>query len=213
MDKRLEKDARFWDRIAASYAADPIKDEGGYRRTIGAVIEHLAPGDRVYEMGCGTGTTALKLASHVRRYAATDISGEMIAIARQKAQAAQCQNLDFEVDGTGSLAQAGAPYDVALAFNVLHLVPSLEAAVATVHRLLRPGGVFISKTPCVALMNPLIQLAIPVMQAFGKAPSVTILNPARIGSALLEAGFQIEEEAWHGTKGKDMRPYFVARKL
>lgn len=213
MDKRLEKDVRFWNRNAASYAADAIKDEDGYRRTIGAVIEHLAPGDRVYEMGCGTGTTALKLASHVHRYTATDISGEMIAIARQKALAAQCLNLDFEVDGTGELAQAEAPFDVALAFNVLHLVPSLEAAVAAVHGLLRPGGMFISKTPCIALMNPLIRLAIPVMQIFGKAPTVVILDPARIRNALTAAGFQIVEEAWHATKGKDMRPYFVARKV
>jgi ubiquinone/menaquinone biosynthesis C-methylase UbiE len=47
--------------------------------------------------GCGTGTTALKLAPSLGRIMATDISGEMIAIAREKARAEGCGNATFEL--------------------------------------------------------------------------------------------------------------------
>ena len=78
-------EARFWDRAARKYAAAPISDTAGYERTLTCTREYLKPGDHALEFGCGTGTTALKLAPSVARYVATDISPEMIAIAREKA--------------------------------------------------------------------------------------------------------------------------------
>ena len=64
---RNAADARFWDRIARKYAADPIKDMDGYARTVDRTRHHLRSTDTVLELGCGTGTTALKLAAHVSR--------------------------------------------------------------------------------------------------------------------------------------------------
>ena len=43
---RVTNDARFWDRIARKYAADPIADSAGYERTIAvpaALVENGAP--------------------------------------------------------------------------------------------------------------------------------------------------------------------------
>lgn len=76
-------DARFWYRAARKYPADPIADEEGYERTIERTQDFLGSDQFAFKFGCGTGTTARRLAHSVARIAATDISGEMIDIARK----------------------------------------------------------------------------------------------------------------------------------
>ena len=50
--------ARFWDRIAPKYAADPIADLAGYEATLQRVQGLLSTQHDVLEIGCGTGSTA-----------------------------------------------------------------------------------------------------------------------------------------------------------
>jgi ubiquinone/menaquinone biosynthesis C-methylase UbiE len=208
-------DARFWDRSARKYAASPIADLAGYERTIARTCDLLRPTDRVLELGCGTGTTALKLAPSVASLVATDISGEMIAIAREKAAAAACTNVTFEQGSLDSGSYEGGAFDAVLAFNLLHLVRDLPASLAAIGRALRPGGIFVSKTPCLGdapvLMRLAIRLAVPVAQWIGKAPYVAMLTGEALKLEALNAGFTLLEEAKHGTKRSDFRPFLVAR--
>ncbi len=203
-------DQRFWDRAARKYAADPIEDMAGYERSLEHARRYLKGADSAYELGCGTGTTALRLAPSVARYVATDFSGEMIAIAREKA-AAEGANVTFEI-AAADAAQPDASFDVALAFNVLHLVPDRAAVLASVERLLKPGGVFITKTPCLKEMNFAIRLAVPLMQAVGKAPYVAFFSADELEQQIAASGFEAVERARHGTRGKDVRPFLVSRK-
>ncbi len=207
-----ENDVRFWDRIARKYAADPIADMAGYERTLEETRRYLKTDQAVFEFGAGTGTTALKLAPSVAHLTSTDISSEMIAIARGKAAAEGCSNVTFEVATPDAAAWPDAAFDVALGFNVLHLVRDRDAVLRGVHRLLKPDGVFISKTPCLKEMNFMIGLAVPVMRMFGKAPHVAFLSAPEIEREIEEAGFEIIERARHGTRGKDPRPFLVARR-
>ena len=85
-------------------------------------------------------------------------------------------------------------------------------ALASVRSLLRPGGLFISKTPCLKEMNPLIRVAVPLMQLIGKAPHVAFLSAGDLEREIAAAGFEIVELARHGTRGKDVRPFIVARR-
>jgi ubiquinone/menaquinone biosynthesis C-methylase UbiE len=209
-------DVRFWDRIARKYAADPIKDMEGYARTLDRTRHYLRGTDTVLELGCGTGTTALQLALHVSRMVATDFSGEMIAIAREKAAAAACSNVEFAV-ATPEHAADGAPwpdgsFDAVLAFNLWHLVADRTSAFVQVHHVLKPGGLFVSKTPCLADMNPLIRLAVPVMQLVGKAPTVSVFSATALEREIEAAGFAIVERGRHGSGRKDARIFIVARK-
>ncbi len=78
---------------------------------------------------------------------------------------------------------------------------------------LRPGGLLISKTACIAEMNPLIPyLALPLMRAIGKAPHVLCFDAHALQSAITRQGMEIVSVERHGTRGKDIRVFIVARK-
>lgn len=208
----VANDARFWDHAARKYAEDPIADMAGYERTLDRTRHYLKIDDAVFEFGCGTGTTALKLAPSLGRIVATDISHEMIAIAREKAEAADCTNVDFEVATPDGAPWSDETFDVVLGFNALHLIAARDAALKGAHRLLKPGGLFISKTPCLKEMNPVVRVAIPIMQLVGKAPYVTAFFAQELEQAIEVAGFEVVERQRHASQGKDARPFIVARK-
>lgn len=205
--------AIFWDRIARKYSANPISDLAGYEFTVRRVESLLAAHHEVLEVGCGTGTTALRLAAGTRRFRATDVSSAMIAIAKEKLATHPIEGLSFEVADADESVFGEATYDIVLAFNLLHLVSNLDDAIAAALHSLKPGGLFISKTPCLSEMNPLIsRLALPLMRAIGKAPHVLCFNSDRLQSCLTRQGLELLSTERHGTRGKDIRVFIVARK-
>lgn len=203
--------ARFWDRVARKYAARPVGDPEAYHATLERTKAHLKADQRVLEVGCGTGTTALILAPATGHLTATDVSGEMIAIAREKLSAGDPGNVAFEqAELTPSGLPAG-PFDAVLAFNLLHLVEDLPAALLALRGRLVPGGLLISKTVCLGgwralLLWPLIA----AMRLFGKAPHVAFLKPAEMDRMVAGAGFEIIETGFYPVRSASR--FIVARK-
>lgn len=204
-------DGRFWDRIAQKYASDPIKDMAGYERTIARTRDWLSPSHSVLELGCGTGTSALLLAPSVTRITGSDVSGAMIAIATERAAAQASPNVSFLVGAAEDAIGDEGSCDVVLAFNLLHLVGDRQAAFRQIRRLLKPGGLFISKTPCLAEMTVLIRLAVPLMRMIGKAPHVSFFTAEALERDVTAAGFTVLERARHGSGRRDPRIFLVAR--
>jgi ubiquinone/menaquinone biosynthesis C-methylase UbiE len=206
-------DARFWDRSSRKYARSRIADQAGYERTVERTRGVLRPEYRVLELGCGTGTTALRLAGGVRSYLATDISAGMIGIAEEKLAADPVPELSFRNAEAETLASEGESFDAVLGFNYLHLVRDLPGTLRTIHGLLGRDGLFISKTPCLGDMNPLIRLVLlPLMRAIGLAPYVDSLQARQLSRMIGEADFEILAVESHASKGKDRRPFIVARR-
>jgi ubiquinone/menaquinone biosynthesis C-methylase UbiE len=205
-------DARFWDRTSRKYAASVIADQAGYERTLERTHALLRPDDRVLELGCGTGTTALRLAGAVQSYLATDISTEMIAIAKEKHAAVSIPALVFRTATADALAAGNIQFNAVLGFNYLHLVRDPPDTLRRIHGLLAAEGLFISKTPCVGDMNPLIRMAVPAMRAIGKAPYVSVFRAAELGQQVSAAGFDILAVENHSAKDNNKRPYIVACK-
>ena len=185
--------AKFWDRVARRYANSPIKNVAAYEATLQQVRNHLSDRDYVLEMGCGTGTTALALADSVTHVTACDLSGAMIEIALEKAQATAVSNVRFTQATVGTDDCAPASIDAVLAFNLLHLLRDPDAAAKRAHTVLRSGGVFISKTVCLAERSWLLRLALPPMRLIGVAPYVAFLNRGDLEKIMVNAGFEIAE--------------------
>lgn len=209
--------AGFWDNAARRYAAAPVKDTATYEAWLARVIEHLGPDDRVLEVGCGTGSTALRLAPYVKSYLSTDYAAGMIEIAKEKLKEAKLANLHFmqadpfdprlkleKQDGQGG-------YDAVLAFNLLHLADDPGAMVHRIHDLVKPGGLFVSKTACLGNLRWLFKPLIAIMRLFGKAPrAVQMITPDQLDSLIEQGGFEIIEEI---TFSKPPNRFLVARKV
>ncbi|MEM9060295.1 MAG: class I SAM-dependent methyltransferase [Pseudomonadota bacterium] len=207
----MTTNAAFWDRAARKYAASPVRNPGAYEATLERVRTYLSPQDRVLETGCGTGTTALKLAGHVAEYVATDVSAEMIAIAREKQPGQDAGTVTFVVEDDLAFDRAQDGFDAVMNFNLMHLVPDLDKTVRRAGELLRPGGLFISKTPCLGdgawFFRPLIW----ALRQVGIAPPVRILTVAELEEAIRDAGFEMVETGDYPAKPPSH--FVVARKL
>ncbi len=200
-------DAAFWDKIAPRYAKSRISDPDAYEKTLKRTLQHLSKGDTVIEMGCGTGSTALRLAEHVGTYVASDLSAGMIDIARAKQGA---DTIDLRVAGTDQAAYADLTPDAILAFNLLHLLPDLDGALNNIHAMLPPGGLFISKTPAIGekwYFRPLLA----VMQMVGKAPFARLMKVPEIDAKIADAGFELIETGMYPPNVPSR--FVVARRL
>lgn len=202
--------ATFWDKAAPKYATSAISDMEGYRHTLDRTRAHLNATDRVLELGCGTASTALELAGDVAHITATDISPAMVEIGRKKATDLGIDNVTLRVGQTGDADLSDtAPYDAVIALNLLHLLPNQADALAQTHGLLKPGGLFISKTACLGerwFFKPLVG----IMTLIGKAPYVMHQRQDALRAAILGAGFEAVEEVIQ--PGTPPRLYMVARR-
>ena len=203
----------FWDKMAPKYAESQMRSVDDYEHTLARTLSYLTPQMRVLEMGCGTGTTALRLAPHVKAFVGTDQSSEMIRIARDKA-ADEHSNLEFRVLGAAESAQLEEGFDVVMGFNLFHLVPDADAVLADIFKMLKPGGLMISKTPC--LMDKafgwkrfLVAGMLPILKRIGKAPDVGLWRIADVDRRIADAGFETLESGNFPAISR----YVVARKI
>jgi cyclopropane fatty-acyl-phospholipid synthase-like methyltransferase len=197
---------RFWDRIAERYAARQLKDPAAYEAMLADAAARLHPTDRVLEIGCGTGSTAIRLAPHVAEWTATDFSPEMLRIAQAKPAP---DNLRFVLTDAHN-AFDGGPFDAIAAFQVLHLVDDLPGTLARIHANLKPGGLLIAKTWCFADMGLALRSLFVVLRAVGLFPPVNALTKTALRHTVSDAGFEIKDERVFGTNPHG--PYIVARK-
>lgn len=201
--------AKFWDRIADSYAARPVADEDAYQRKL-AMTQSLFRDDfEIAEIGCGTGTTALIHAPHVARVWAADVSPEMIRIAKAKAADQGIGNTRFEVGDIETGCTDVGPFDVVMMHSLLHLLGDPGAGIGKAWDLLKPGGYFVSSTVCLKSRIWLYGPMIALMRLFGRAPLVQFLSVPSLKQDITAAGFEIVED-WEPKPGQSV--FIIARK-
>ena len=200
------KNQRFWNRVAARYAARPLKNVPAYEAMLADVASRLKDTDAVLEIGCGTGGTAIRLSAGVAQWTATDFSAEMVKIAKAKPSEG---NVSFVVSDASS-AFDGGPFDAICAFNVLHLVDDLPGTLTRIHAHLKPGGQLISKTWCFHDMKLSVRALFPVLRVIGLFPAATSLGAGQLRQAIRDAGLLIVDERVFGDHPQN--PYIVAIK-
>jgi ubiquinone/menaquinone biosynthesis C-methylase UbiE len=203
---------KFWNAAAESYAAKPVADPEAFERKIEIIRARLRPHHTVLEIGCGTGSLALRLAPSAAEVHGLDISREMVRIARHKAKAEGATNVQFHEGAFETFEVFGTEgVDGLCAFSVLHLMKDRPGALRRMFAVLRPGGFVVASTVCLAESwvpyGPLIR----VMQWLGKAPWVDAsLSKQRLHADLQTAGFVDLETPDVGAKA--IVDFFVARK-
>ncbi len=184
---------RFWNWMAERYSRQPIADEASYRKKIAITQRYLTPEMNVVEFGCGTGSTAVIHAPKVRAYNAIDIAENMVEIGRRKAAEAGLSNLEFTVGTLESAALPDASCDAILGLNILHLVPDLDGTLATVARLLAPGGYFFSSTICLGDAVAAARLLVPLLRWVPFMPTVGSFTARELEQMLERHGLSIVE--------------------
>jgi ubiquinone/menaquinone biosynthesis C-methylase UbiE len=202
----MSQSSRFWDNMAERYSRQPIADEAAYQKKLQVTREYLEPNMTVLEFGCGTGSTAINHASHVRSIHAIDISSKMIEIAQDKADAAQIENINFERSTIDDLTVPDQSLDAVLALSILHLLDNREEAIAKVYRMLKPGGVFVSSTVCIGEISKLFKIVAPIGKLLGL--TLKVFTSRELEDSLTDAGFQIDYQ-WRPGDGKSV---FIAAK-
>ena len=105
-----------------------------------------APPARLLDLGCGTGWTSAFFARRGYRVTGQDIAPDMIAFAERNRARYEAQNLDFVLSDYESL-NFDEPFDCAVFYDSLHHALDERAALASVYRALRAGGVLITHEP------------------------------------------------------------------
>jgi SAM-dependent methyltransferase len=105
------------------------------------LIELLAPqaGERILDLGCGTGHLTSQLAGLGSSVIGLDVSEAMIEQAR-----ANYPDLEFVKADAADFAFA-EPFDAVFSNAALHWVKSAEGVVVCVARALKPGGRFVAE--------------------------------------------------------------------
>jgi ubiquinone/menaquinone biosynthesis C-methylase UbiE len=121
------KPLAFWDRYG--------------RRTVERMA--LRRGASVLDVCCGTGASALPAAEAVGsdgRVIAVDLAEELLKLGRAKADAAGLRNIEFRRADMTDLGFPDYSFDAVVCVFGVFFVPDMEAQVAELWRMVRPGG-------------------------------------------------------------------------
>lgn len=159
------------------------------------VVDLLAAksGERILDLGCGTGTLTAEIAANGAQMVGVDRSAEMIAEARKKFPA-----IRFEVCDAREL-QFSREFDAVFSNAALHWIPEAERVVDGISRALRPGGRFVAEFGGKGNVHQTVSALEAALRQMG-IPSIGVnpwYYPSIAGySALLEKyGLQVVEAA------------------
>ncbi len=140
-----------FDQVAPSYDGDWTQSAIGrlQRAAVWRTIDGLfQPGDRVLDLGCGTGVDAMHVAAQGEasqgiRVHGIDVAPGMVEVAKRRASdAGLAERVTFQVLGIEDLHLLDAgPFDgVVSNFSPLNCVRDLGPVAAQLGRMVKPGG-------------------------------------------------------------------------
>jgi SAM-dependent methyltransferase len=137
---------------AANYAVSPVHSGGV---NLDAMLERarLSGHERVLDVGCGAGHTALAFAAHAREVVAFDMTEEMLEQTARLAAQRGLANVAVRQGLAEALPFADASFDVVTSRFCAHHYSDPARATHEAARVLRPGGRYLL-VDCVALEDP-----------------------------------------------------------
>ena len=163
-------------------------------------LASIQSGHRVLDIASGTGEPGLpaaRIAGPSGFVLLTDQSPEMLAVARDKANAQGLHNVDFRVSDAEQLQLDPESFDAALWRGSLMLMPDPVRCLRLVYESLKPGGRIAVLVVGRPEANPYFTIPRTVLRKYVSLPHYdptapgifAFANPDRLRSVLARAGF------------------------
>jgi len=144
MDAKLQRRVQRYGWDLASNDYDPLwQEQLAPARNWMLELAALEPGQQVLDLACGTGLVTLAAGAIVGdggSVLGTDLSGQMVEVARQRAIEQRASNVAFRRMDAETLKLPDATFDVVLCSLGLMYVPDPQQALREWRRVLKPGG-------------------------------------------------------------------------
>ncbi|NJC04518.1 SAM-dependent methyltransferase [Sphingomonas kaistensis] len=127
----------LWEKGDFTRIADAMRQSGA------ELVERIgvSPGERVLDLGCGDGTTALPAAERGADVLGVDIAANLVAAGNRRAQAAGLANCRFEEGDASDLAGiADSSFDRVVTVFGAMFAPRPDDVAREMARVTRPGG-------------------------------------------------------------------------
>ena len=161
----------FWDFCAPFYDIGAKANGRTYREMIKIVRDLVSQGTSVLEVAAGTGTISLAVSDKASRVLCTDLSENMLNVARRKATKAGAVNVTVANLSIYNLGEPDGSYDIVIASQVLNLLDEPEKAAAELRRAAK--STVIITTPYIKNLRGIGRVNIGVFKLFGFAPKFT----------------------------------------
>ena len=136
----------YWERHAKRYDSSTRLLSRPAPRMLQLAVEAARGKANVLEVAAGTGLVTTAIAPVVGELVATDYASEMVKQLEMRGRKAGLLNVRCEQADIYGLRFDDERMDAVFASNVLHLVPDLERALASLRRVLVPGGLLVAPT-------------------------------------------------------------------
>jgi len=131
-----------FDQVAVNYSTSTVHAQGVDLVEM-VKAARLTGQEKVLDVGCGTGHTALTFAPHVAQVIAVDFTAGMLEQGRQLAADRALNNIEFRLGDAENLNFADHEFDLVVSRYSAHHWPHPQNALREFWRVLRPGGQFI----------------------------------------------------------------------
>lgn len=129
-------------QVAANYTTSTVHARG-VDLPVMVTVAQLDGGERLLDVGCGAGHTALTFAPHVAQVVAIDLTAGMLTQARHLAAARGVTNIEFRQGDAEQLPFAAGEFDRVVSRLSAHHWPHPQVALDEVYRVLKPAGLFV----------------------------------------------------------------------
>ena len=190
---RLEREIEFHREIADraevvwNWNSPSGRRRAARRSEIFAREGGLRPGQRALEVGCGTGVFLEAAATTGADIVALDLSADLLAQARARVHADG--KVRLSLGNAEQMPFRDRSFDAAYGSSILNHL-NIDAALAEIHRVLRPGGRIVFAEP--NILNPQVAVMFHMgltKKYFGVSPDEMAFSRFRAARALRQAGF------------------------